>query len=67
MEVDQPGSSGSSGANAVLATSPGSVSVSLHPLVIMNISDQFTRIRMQQEDTTAVPNSTFIKELLYSI
>ena len=60
MEVDQPGSSGSSGSNAVLATASGSVSVSLHPLVIMNISDHFTRVRMQQEDATAAPKSTYM-------
>ena len=48
MEVDQP-----SGAS-VLTSTPGSVSVSLHPLVVMNLSDHFTRVRMQ-ENTTSVP------------
>lgn len=27
----------------------GSVSVSLHPLVVMNVSDHFTRVRVQDE------------------
>ncbi len=31
----------------VLSSSSGSVSVSLHPLVIMNISDHYTRSHMQ--------------------
>ena len=31
----------------VVSSSSGSVSISLHPLVIMNISDHFTRLRMQ--------------------
>ena len=53
MEVDQPGTSSAS--NVVLTSTTGSVSVSLHPLVVMNISDQFTRVRMQQEDTTMAP------------
>jgi COP9 signalosome complex subunit 6 len=35
--------------------SGGSVSVSLHPLVIMNISDHFTRVRVQQQDEGRVP------------
>ena len=55
MEVDQPGTSGASGSSTVLATSTGSVSVSLHPLVVMNISDHFTRVRMQQEDAATAP------------
>ena len=54
MEVDQAAGT-SSASNTVLTSSTGSVSVSLHPLVIMNISDQLTRVRMQQEDTTRVP------------
>ena len=36
--------------------SGGSVSVSLHPLVIMNISDHFTRVRVQQQDEGRVPS-----------
>ena len=48
MEVEEQGeesyvSSGGSG---------GSVNVSLHPLVIMNISDHFTRVRVQQQEET---------------
>ena len=44
MEVEEQGeasyvTSGGSG---------GSMNVSLHPLVIMNISDHFTRVRVQQ-------------------
>ncbi len=27
----------------------GSVSVSLHPLVVMNVSDHFTRVKVQNE------------------
>lgn len=38
--------------NRVLASSSGSISVSLHPLVIMNISDHYTRSRMQGGSTT---------------
>ncbi|XP_064394720.1 COP9 signalosome complex subunit 6-like [Halichondria panicea] len=36
----------------VLSSSSGSVSVSLHPLVIMNISDHYTRSHMQRGGTT---------------
>lgn len=32
--------------------SGGSVSVSLHPLVVMNISDHYTRTRVQESDTS---------------
>lgn len=51
MEVEEQGevsyvTSGGSG---------GSVSVSLHPLVIMNISDHFTRVRVQQQDEGRMP------------
>lgn len=49
MEVDQQ-KAGSS----VLTSVAGSVSVSLHPLVIMNISDHFTRVTMQQESSEGV-------------
>lgn len=43
MEVDTPGTS-------VMATAgtSGSVSVALHPLVIMNISEHWTRVRAQE-------------------
>ena len=58
MEVDQPSTSSTNAASSVvLASSSGSVSVSLHPLVIMNMSDHFTRVRMQQEDATTPPKS----------
>jgi COP9 signalosome complex subunit 6 len=47
MEVDEP-------AKGVMASSGtvGSVSVSLHPLVIMNISEHWTRIRAQEQGTS---------------
>ena len=51
MEVDPPATASSS--ESVLTSTPGSVSVSLHPLVIMNISDHFTRVRVQQQDPAA--------------
>ena len=50
MEVDQPGSAGAS-VMASAGTS-GSVSVSLHPLVIMNISEHWTRVRAQEGKVT---------------
>ncbi len=53
MEVDEGASS------SVLTSTPSSVSVSLHPLVVMNISDHFTRVRMQQEDSTKPPRGVF--------
>lgn len=59
MEVDQAAGA-SSASDSVLTSTTGSVSVSLHPLVIMNISDQFTRVRMQQEDATAASKSILI-------
>lgn len=43
MDVDTPGS----GVMAAPGTS-GSVTVSLHPLVIMNISEHWTRTRAQE-------------------
>ena len=43
MEVD----SDKTGVMAA-ATATGSVSVSLHPLVIMNISEHWTRVRAQE-------------------
>ena len=51
MEVEEQGeasyvTSGGSG---------GSMNVSLHPLVIMNISDHFTRVRVQQRDQSGSP------------
>ena len=47
METDEKESTTS---RAVTGTA-GSVSVSLHPLVIMNISDHYTRARVQGEGT----------------
>ena len=47
METDEKESTTS---RAVTGTS-GSVNVSLHPLVIMNISDHYTRARVQGEGT----------------
>lgn len=43
MEVDTPGA----GVMAAQGTT-GSVSVSVHPLVIMNISEHWTRARAQE-------------------
>ena len=43
MEVDQ-------GEGSVVTNAAGSVSVFLHPLVVMNISEHFTRVRVQGED-----------------
>ena len=57
MEVEQVAGT-SSASSTVLTSTTGSVSVSLHPLVVMNISDQLTRVRMQQEDTTMVPKGS---------
>ena len=59
MEVEEQGevsyvTSGGSGT---------SVSVSLHPLVIMNISDHFTRVRVQQQDDFRLPLGARLLEL----
>ena len=51
MEVEEQGEA----TYVTLGGSGGSVSVSLHPLVIMNISDHFTRVRVQQQDEARVP------------
>ena len=37
-------------AKSVLTSTPSSIRVSLHPLVVLNISDHFTRARMQREE-----------------
>jgi len=37
------------GSSAVLSAAAGSVDVSIHPLVIMNISDHCTRARVEQK------------------
>lgn len=55
MEVDENVPS------TVLTDTPSSVSVSLHPLVVMNISDHFTRIRVQEGDLGTPPKG----EILY--
>lgn len=47
MEVD-----GSGGGVMASTSCPGSVSVSLHPLVIMNISEHWTRVRAQEGKPT---------------
>lgn len=50
MEVDEPGMSASvaPGMNVMANVgTAGSVTVSLHPLVIMNVSEHWTRIRAQ--------------------
>ena len=44
MEVDTPAVSGVMAA----AGTSGSVTVSLHPLVIMNVSEHWTRVRAQE-------------------
>ncbi|XP_072035041.1 COP9 signalosome complex subunit 6-like [Amphiura filiformis] len=57
MEVDEePGTSNSSNSSSVMASSgtTGSVTVALHPLVIMNISEHWTRIRAQEGKPTQV-------------
>ena len=58
MEV-QPSSS-KDGSESVLASSgsAGSVSVALHPLVIMNISEHYTRIKAQYGKPNPQGNDT---------
>ena len=51
MEVEEQGD----GSYVTSGGSGGSVNVSLHPLVIMNISDHFTRVRVQQQDEDRAP------------
>ena len=50
MEVDNGPTGGPVVSNGVMASSGtvGSVTVQLHPLVIMNISEHWTRIRAQE-------------------
>lgn len=55
MEVDEGAPS------SVLTNTPSSVSVSLHPLVVMNISDHFTRVRVQQEEPTTTHKGVYSK------
>ena len=47
---------------SVLTDTPSSVSVSLHPLVVMNISDHFTRIRVQEGGSGNPPKGLFLNE-----
>lgn len=47
MEVDQPSSTANAESSFVTSTTLPSVTVSLHPLVIMNISEHWTRLRAQ--------------------
>lgn len=47
MEVDQPSTSSNAECSFVTSTTLPSVTVSLHPLVIMNISEHWTRLRAQ--------------------
>ena len=37
------------GASMVSGSSTGSINVSLHPLVVMNVSDHYTRVKVQEE------------------
>ena len=57
MEIDDAsdaGPSNSSTSSSVMASSgtTGSVTIALHPLVIMNISEHWTRIRAQEGKST---------------
>ena len=52
MEVEEQGAGDS---YVTSGGSGGSVNVSLHPLVIMNISDHFTRVRVQQQEESGLP------------
>ena len=56
MEVDADTDSPStSSEDKVLGSGSSSLSVSLHPLVIMNISDHYTRVKVQQGDSHPGP------------
>ena len=60
MEVEEQGA-----ASYVISGGSGSsVSVSLHPLVIMNISDHFTRVRVQQQDDARLPLGALLLECM---
>ncbi|KAF2367616.1 Rpn11/EIF3F C-terminal [Trinorchestia longiramus] len=48
----------SSGRSVMAGGIPGSVSVSLHPLVLLNVSDHWTRQRAQQSQTKDAPQDT---------
>lgn len=47
------GGSASGGRGIMAGGIPGSVSVSLHPLVLLNVSDHWTRQKAQQKKTAA--------------
>ncbi len=51
MEVEEQQSASSS----VVTSTPSSINVSLHPLVVLNISDHFTRVRMQRQEDDNSP------------
>jgi COP9 signalosome complex subunit 6 len=59
MDVDAP-----QGSVMASTSASGSVSVSLHPLVIMNISEHWTRVRAQEGKPTQ-GCSIFIFKLPY--
>lgn len=46
------------GDGKVVTNAVNSVNISLHPLVIMNISDHYTRVKMQQENSQDQPQGT---------
>ena len=58
MDVDAP-----QGSVMASTSASGSVSVSLHPLVIMNISEHWTRVRAQEGKPTQ--GSIYIFKLPY--
>ena len=64
MEVDEGGGAQLSRVMSGGSSTAGSVSVSLHPLVIMNISDHFTRVRVQQEEGGAPIGALQLKTTL---
>lgn len=52
--------------------SSGSVSISIHPLVVMNVSDHFTRVKVQNDTNIRglcihFKNITLVPFLLFSI
>ena len=56
MEVTQSASKDVSDTVLASSGSSGSVSVALHPLVIMNISEHYTRIKAQYGNTNPQGN-----------
>ena len=58
MEVEEKMEEGT---EAVISTgATGSVSVSLHPLVVMNVSDHYTRVKVQSGSSDATGNNVGI-------